>query len=476
MSLSIILMFLFFAKKNETRLLDAWIKAMMLWISIVYISLEILSVFSCVNYTALLAVWGGVDIILAICIAIQKKQNLRTIKETISVMVATLAGNKLWVFLSGIIIVLAVCTVPYNWDSMTYHLSRIANWAQNGSVAHYATHNIREIVSPVLAEFVNLHVYILSGKKDILFPLLQCSSMLTNIWLIYEIAGKIGCRKVYAYLAAFLFFTSPSAFGEALTTQVDQFATVWLLIFVYYCLDMISSEYRFKYESKTLEKCICMGLCIVWGYLTKPSVLVAIALLVIFLLWRCMERKDSFPSIAKLLACVTPGMFLMLLPELMRNVISFGSVSLPIAGQRQLVGTGKPLYVLVNGLKNFTFNLPNIYMYQGEHWLAAIVYRISAMLGVPIDDPSISEDGRAFFLHGARTYEPDTAVNSIIVLCFLFCMIWGGGYTVWPGRKRYPGDAMRHWYPLFSWCFAAWSGGSHLSPGTWWPILHCCAL
>lgn len=120
-----------------------------------------------------------------------------------------LTNNKLWVFLSGIIIVLAVCTVPYNWDSMTYHLSRIANWAQQGSVAHYATHIIREIVSPVLAEFVNLHVYILPGKKDIFFPLLQCFSMLTNIWLIYEIAKKIGGRKLICLSCGFSFLYKP---------------------------------------------------------------------------------------------------------------------------------------------------------------------------------------------------------------------------------------------------------------------------
>lgn len=64
-----LLMFLFFARKSGRRLLDVWIKAMMLWISIVYISLEILTVFSCVNYAALLVVWIGVDIILAIGIA-----------------------------------------------------------------------------------------------------------------------------------------------------------------------------------------------------------------------------------------------------------------------------------------------------------------------------------------------------------------------------------------------------------------------
>lgn len=61
---------------------------------------------------------------------------------------------------------LALGTIPYNWDSMTYHLPRIAYWRQNRSIAHYATNCIRQISSPVLAEFVNLHVYILCRGHD----------------------------------------------------------------------------------------------------------------------------------------------------------------------------------------------------------------------------------------------------------------------------------------------------------------------
>ena len=90
-------------------------------------------------------------------------------KDCLKALAARLAGaikrHKTACVLAAALLFLAVYTVPYNWDSMTYHLSRIANWTQNQSAAHYATHNIREIVSPVLAEFLNLHVYILSGEK-----------------------------------------------------------------------------------------------------------------------------------------------------------------------------------------------------------------------------------------------------------------------------------------------------------------------
>lgn len=114
-----------------------------------------------------------------------------------------------------------------------------------------------------------------------------------------------------------------------------------------------------------------------------------------------------------------------IMPELLRNINSFGSISLPIAGQRQLVGTVKPAYVLVNGLKNFAFNLPTIYISRSEHWATAVVYRIAGILNVVIDDPSISEDGRVFSLHEFRTYGHDVAVNDVIAWCFILCLIWG---------------------------------------------------
>ena len=191
-------------------------------------------------------------------------------------------------------------------------------------------------------------------------------------------------------------------------------------------------DFRFQWKKDIVFKCIIMGICLALGYLSKPSILIGAAILVLALIIRCFARKDSFKTICKILICVIPIMAAIIAPEMIRNIISFGAISTSGVGKRQLIGTLNPLYVFVNGLKNFAFNWPNIYLYKSDHWIAVIVYRIAQILGVAIDDPSISEDGRLFELHEAATYEPDTAVNAVIVMCFTVCFIW----RIWRFKKQ----------------------------------------
>ncbi len=212
-------------------------------------------------------------------------------------------------------------------------------------------------------------------------------------------------------------------FGEALTTQTDQFATAWLMIFVYYYLDLFAESYRFQYDHKTLTVCLTMGISLAFGYLAKPSVLIGAAVLAFALLIRCIWRKDSAGAILKLLLSVIPVMGCILAPETARNLL--GGVSTFDVGRDQLVGTLNPLYILVNGIKNFSFNWPSIYLYRSDRWIAAIIYRLAGLLKVEIDDSSISYTGRPFELHGAATYEPDMAVNAVIIIFFTLCFLWG---------------------------------------------------
>lgn len=125
-----------------------------------------------------------------------------------------------------------------------------------------------------------------------------------------------------------------------------------------------------------------------------------------------------------MIVCTIPCIVLPIVPEILRNIRTFGAISSPIAGQRQLVGTLNPFCLVVNAAKNFVFNLPTTYWKGCEKYLQKIPNFLAGILGVDINDPAIAEDGRIFSLHGAPNFGHDTAINPVIVWLLILCIIW----------------------------------------------------
>lgn len=429
-------------KSNQYQ--ESVIHAIIVWNLCSFVIVELLSGLYMLTGQGVAFLWGITDISLAFYAGMywfrNKKINTGFGKGILQ------TGKFLWnhklIAVAGIaVLLLAAVTIPYTPDSLTYHIPRIAHWAQNRSVAHFATNDVRQLSSPVLAEFINVQVYLLTGKRDNWLNLLQAFSYLINGWMVYRIAVKIGCKEKFAALATLLFMTMPIAFGEALTTQVDLFAAVWLLIFIYYYIDVYETE-KLTADKRTLNACMGMGVCISFGYLAKPSVNIGMAVLLLLLLIRCIKRGDRIAEIGKLLICVLPMVILPLLPELVRNHHTFAALSDPSTGKRQLVGTMRPHYLLVNLLKNFAQNWPNIYLHDSEEWIAKIVMIVAGILRVDINDASIAEDGIAYIMPTPPVYNNDTASNPVVMILasvgFLFCLTRirrhkniGNRYSLW---------------------------------------------
>ena len=406
----------------------AYIRASTLWTLYLFVVTQLLSLPGQLRPVPLFCVWFGTAVVLLGLLIYRKKY--RNLLPHLAEFTLVRAGIGILAVFGGTVLVFSLITVPYNWDSMTYHLPRIAHWAQNGSVAHYATHILRQISSPVLAEFVNLHVYVLTGQSDILLNLLQCASYLTSVCMIYQITRKLHGSQGFSLLASLLYMAMPIAVSEALTPQTDHFAALWLLYFVYLLLDFTSPQ-KIVFDGPTVRKVCTMGFCVSLGYLAKPSVCIAMALFVLWLLLHCILRKDSLVCLCRLLACVIPAILLPLIPETLRNLQTFSAISDSGVGRRQLIGTLHPLYVIVNFLKNFTFNLPSRYLPDSSSLILRLVRKIAFLLHVDLNDVSIAEDGREFFVHGAAEYGHDMAVNPLIVYLLVFCILLG----IWACRR-----------------------------------------
>lgn len=401
--------------------------AIIVFMSIIYASTEIFSVFCALDHKQLNMLYGLLCVLMFSLVVWKFRKNV-TIRIPCQIQncFQLVKNNKLLiVFILFFIVLLglAIYTVPYNWDSMTYHLSRIAHWTQNKSVAHYATGDVRQVTSPPLAEFVNLQVYILSGQRDNLFNLLQYASFVTNAGLIYFITKRLGGKKNYCWLSVLLFVSMPIAFAEALTTQVDHFSTMWLLMFIYFLLDILDLNYHLCLNKESICNVIILSSCIAFGYLAKPSILFAMVFFALWLLGVCIYRKDKVGDVLVLIILAVAIICLIILPEVLRNLISFGAISAPIAGARQLIGTLNPVYMIVNGIKNYTMNIPNAYI-ECTAFVEHIVYWIAYKLGVEINHPSIAEDGRVFFLHSPGQYNHDMAINPVVVIAATLTLIW----------------------------------------------------
>lgn len=421
MLLNIILLITYYHIKEQKEFTHSLIKSIICWNIWSFGLVEVLSYVNMLHVNAVIIGWGIFNIILLLLIFLDMKHNKKELH--FPNVLKGIWNNKLIALIAIIVVGLAFVMVPYNWDSMTYHLPRMMHWAQNQSVAHYAANDIRHLSSPVLAEFVNVQVYLLSGKRDIFFNLLQAVSYLADAWFVYRITVKIGAFRKYANLSTLLFMTMPIAFSEALNTQVDLFASLWLLIFVYYYIDLFEMD-KLVVSKDTLEKCLMMGACVSLGFLAKPSVNVGMAVLLVGLFFRCIRRHDTWQPIVKVVVCVLPVVFLPLIPEWIRNYHTFSALGDASAGARQLVATYAPNYVLVNLIKNFAHNWPSIYLYDSAEWMAKIVMIIAAILKVDLNAASISEDGRAYVMKQPPVYGHDTATNPVVVILATLCFVW----------------------------------------------------
>lgn len=146
------------------------------------------------------------------------------------------------VFLIGMVVgLIALFTVPYNFDSMTYHLARVVNWEQNQSINFYATNNDRQVFNSPLAEYAILNIKLLFQIEN-LYNMVQYYAYIASSIVIYGICKKIRISKTCGQIACLIFMTAPIITIEATTTQNDLYACMWALFGIYILVSYINIE------------------------------------------------------------------------------------------------------------------------------------------------------------------------------------------------------------------------------------------
>ena len=417
-------------RKRENAVPMAVIYSVVLWSLWLYGSTELLSVPEWIRLPGLAAAWllyGMVQFLLLLSQGSScRKEWQRSIarrRENGRKRSGMGILHVIFVLLALGVLVLAVSTVPYNCDSMVYHLARIEQWSNNGSVAHYATDNWRALSSTPFAEFVGLHIYVLSGGRDSLINLVQAASYLIICYLLFHTALAIGCSRRGGAVCAVIFAATPIALVEANTTQNDEFAAMWLVFFLYEILQICNRTELLEQRNGGILRCLVLALTVGFGYLAKPTIFPAIGLFTIWLLLSLRRKGVSLQRLAAWTIGTGAGAVIVILPEIGRNLVTYHSISYYGVGARQIVGTARPAYLLINFLKNLSMNLPAIY-WPNVYWrFEAAVYKLAEILGVAINDPSIAETGVVYRISRAPDYGCDTAVSFVIMALILLCTL-----------------------------------------------------
>lgn len=325
------------------------------------------------------------------------------------------------------IVIISLCTVPYNYDSMTYHLSRVMNWKQNQSVDYYATNIPRQLFNSPLAEYLILQLELLIGIENI-FNLVQTSAYVISIGTLYGIGRKIGLEKKVCYFTCILFMMTPIVMVEATTTQNDLLACMWSLFGVYILIDYLTAD-RLDVSKYWVLKTILLATVFVMCYLTKGTACISLLPFVLVMGIVRIIKKDKFAHLAGHLLVGVGQIIIALLPSFFRNFQLYGSFLGLGNYSNTIIDTYSPKYILINNLKNVATHLAFNEITWLNPFIEEGVVNAASTVGIDVNDPLITWMGEPFLV--APSYSCDSAKIPLLIILSLLSI----GVFIW-ARKH----------------------------------------
>jgi dolichyl-phosphate-mannose-protein mannosyltransferase len=192
---------------------------------------------------------------------------------------------------------IAVATPPNNWDSMTYHLTRAAAWAQQGHIGYVAGAPTQRVNAfPPVAELQLLWTLVLDGR-DTFAQLVQLVAEAALTLGVYGLGRRLGAARAPAAFAALLVPTLTVVALESVTTQNDVVVAAYVVAAAYFVLGATRSDAALA------------GVAIGLAIGTKVTALFALPWLVLLAVLLVPRRRLAELTVAALVGVLAFGAF-----------------------------------------------------------------------------------------------------------------------------------------------------------------------
>lgn len=403
-------------KKLKTTLVYDTIVSILIFCSLLIIGTELLSFFKVLNATTVAGFWAlclGGNVLLLFRNKDQTRLFVQKIYQRLQNERKGLGAYEKYA-IGGIILFLTLIFIqgvvypPNNWDSMTYHLSRISSWVSNQSVDHYPTNIYRQIFQMPFAEFVIMHINLLSGN-DYFSNSVQFFFLLFSGVAIIGILDVLGLGRSSKLLSVILWITMPEAILQASSTQNDLVIAFFVLTAIYFALQLFI---ELKHQLF-----LFLGVTVGLGVLTKGTafiyfapILLGLALVFVFHIY----KKRNYKMIA---SAILSGVLVLAFNSRhwLRNYNLAGN---PLGGVESNFTNNKmsPLILTSSILKNIG---NHIGPYPITTVTETVLEKIHNAINVDINDADLTY-GSTTFKSGRRFAHEDSAPNPIHI-CLILC-------------------------------------------------------
>ena len=174
--------------------------------------------------------------------------------------------------LLGILTLTAFLYPPNTYDSMTYHMARVAHWIQQESVDYYPTRISRQNVMGPGAEYLILFFQLLTGTDYLANGVQLFSFGVLIIVLIYVLRVFRVPQRLSPFIVA-ICISAPMAVMQATSTQNDLVNSLMTIAILIACIRLMAGQVN----RLRMGDFLLIGSCLSAGFLVKPISLIVVA-------------------------------------------------------------------------------------------------------------------------------------------------------------------------------------------------------